>query len=293
MKEPIEPSKEDCCNSGCNPCVFDVYEKQMKLYEAYIKNGSEAAVVEQNAISQLEYTSFKVVDNIDLCPAHKLIAFKRCNISSGKVLWTAGDHFLVKYNSAELVCTRAYTPIKYSVRKFDFDFEIVVKKYENGIVSDYLYNLEVGEETLWRGPYGIYEHVPNKYIRIIMIAQGTGIAPLYSIIQNIVNNEDDFTKIVLYFCCPSQETILFRDDLYSFQSYWNFKYSVFLSCSSVCDCKYQEPIKCRRLQHEDVKSLNISSTNDQFLLCGSSSFMDELKNMLCAEHFTSDNIVMF
>lgn len=291
MKEPIKPSEEDCCNSGCDPCVFDVYEKQIKLYEVYIKNGSKTDVVEENAISPLEYTSFKVVDSIDLCPAHKLIAFKRCNCSSGKVLWKAGDHFLVKYNSEELICTRAYTPIKHRVGELDFDFEIVVKKYENGIVSDYLYNLE-GEETLWRGPYGSYEHVSNKYVRIIMIAQGTGIAPLYSIIQSILNNEEDFTKIFLYFCCPTQEQILFRDALYSYQSYWNFKYTVFLSHSSVCDLMYQEPIKCRRLQLEDLKLLNLS-TNDQFLLCGSPTFMDEFRNMLSAECITPDNIIMF
>ncbi|CAB3243841.1 unnamed protein product [Arctia plantaginis] len=39
MEKPVEPNKEDCCNSGCNPCIFDIYEKQLKIYEQYLQNG--------------------------------------------------------------------------------------------------------------------------------------------------------------------------------------------------------------------------------------------------------------
>jgi hypothetical protein len=29
---PIPPELEDCCNSGCNPCVFDLYENLVERY---------------------------------------------------------------------------------------------------------------------------------------------------------------------------------------------------------------------------------------------------------------------
>ncbi|MGU7778948.1 oxidoreductase-like domain-containing protein [Burkholderia sp. PU8-34] len=31
---PQQPELEDCCNSGCSPCVFDLYEDAMERYRA-------------------------------------------------------------------------------------------------------------------------------------------------------------------------------------------------------------------------------------------------------------------
>jgi hypothetical protein len=31
---PKRPEPDDCCNSGCNPCVFDLYEDALERYEA-------------------------------------------------------------------------------------------------------------------------------------------------------------------------------------------------------------------------------------------------------------------
>lgn len=30
---PSPPELEDCCRSGCNPCVFDLYEAELERYE--------------------------------------------------------------------------------------------------------------------------------------------------------------------------------------------------------------------------------------------------------------------
>lgn len=32
--EPLQPALEDCCRSGCAPCVFDLYEDAMDRYRA-------------------------------------------------------------------------------------------------------------------------------------------------------------------------------------------------------------------------------------------------------------------
>lgn len=31
---PVQPGLEDCCRSGCTPCVFDLYEDAMERYRA-------------------------------------------------------------------------------------------------------------------------------------------------------------------------------------------------------------------------------------------------------------------
>jgi hypothetical protein len=30
---PVEPELEDCCRSGCSPCVFDLYADALDRYE--------------------------------------------------------------------------------------------------------------------------------------------------------------------------------------------------------------------------------------------------------------------
>jgi len=30
---PVQPDLEDCCRSGCVPCVFDLYEEALARYE--------------------------------------------------------------------------------------------------------------------------------------------------------------------------------------------------------------------------------------------------------------------
>lgn len=29
---PQQPEPEDCCRSGCTPCVFDLYEEELQRY---------------------------------------------------------------------------------------------------------------------------------------------------------------------------------------------------------------------------------------------------------------------
>jgi hypothetical protein len=34
--QPVEPALEDCCRSGCTPCVFDLYADALERYEAWL-----------------------------------------------------------------------------------------------------------------------------------------------------------------------------------------------------------------------------------------------------------------
>lgn len=34
---PVQPDINDCCRSGCTPCVFDLYEEALARYEAALK----------------------------------------------------------------------------------------------------------------------------------------------------------------------------------------------------------------------------------------------------------------
>lgn len=295
MKPPVEPSKEDCCNSGCNPCIFDVFEKQLKFYQKFIESGTKPPDdLSENGISQTEYSEYQLIKATEICNSHKLLVFKSTSVDGKKVAWKPGDHFLLKYISKDLCCTRAYTPIKQKDYSKDHDFAIILKVYSDGFVSNYLNNLLEGDVTLWRGPYGAYEIIPNKFSNIIMITQGTGIAAFISIIENILDNENDLTKIFLFYCTQSEDTILFRNELYTFKQYWNFTYKVFISTySEHTKYKYQEPIIHNKFSLVDLEPLEPLQLNNQFLVCGSEKFINTYKQLLLNGKCTMENIFTF
>jgi hypothetical protein len=41
-QKPVPPEPEDCCRSGCIPCVFDLYEEELARYEAWLAGQDKA-----------------------------------------------------------------------------------------------------------------------------------------------------------------------------------------------------------------------------------------------------------
>ncbi|WP_244140111.1 oxidoreductase-like domain-containing protein [Caballeronia sp. BCC1704] len=35
---PERPAPGDCCQSGCNPCVFDIYQEALERYQAQLRD---------------------------------------------------------------------------------------------------------------------------------------------------------------------------------------------------------------------------------------------------------------
>lgn len=55
LEQPIPPGDYDCCESGCEPCVWDVYRDEMNQWRAAEaeRKAAEAAESKQ-ATTQLE-----------------------------------------------------------------------------------------------------------------------------------------------------------------------------------------------------------------------------------------------
>ncbi|NVK00217.1 MAG: hypothetical protein HWE12_01630 [Oceanospirillaceae bacterium] len=43
MEEPIPPGDYDCCESGCEPCVWDVYRADMNAWREAQKVAKQSA----------------------------------------------------------------------------------------------------------------------------------------------------------------------------------------------------------------------------------------------------------
>lgn len=38
---PVAPDDSDCCRSGCDPCVFDLYQEELERYRAQLRAWEE------------------------------------------------------------------------------------------------------------------------------------------------------------------------------------------------------------------------------------------------------------
>lgn len=278
MEPPMKPNDLDCCGSGCNPCIFDVYQEQLKHYES---NKKQAISHKKNCISQTCYTEFRLVERKLHSKSTVLCTF-RCedNRDDGVLSYNAGQHFLLRGENGKF--TRAYTPIP--PQPDPYSFCTLIKLYDNGIMSNYLKRLAINSKTLWRGPYGDY--VLNfSYKYILGLVQGTGVAPIYSIFSAIIENETCETFLQLFCCYRDSKDFLLHNELYTLSSNWNFSYQIFFSCDDEpTGIKYNEIVHCRRLCCSDVDGyfLGKDVSKLQVLICGSKDFnsywLDIIKN---------------
>jgi len=142
---------------------------------------------------------------------------------------------------------RKYTPISGIFDKGKFD--VLIKTYfkddtypQGGLLSQYLHKMKIGEEIKIRGPFGkiVYmgdgtfevlkvfkpmTFVKKTYKTIAMLAGGTGIAPMYQLIQ-AAHHAKDTVKYVLIYSNKSQADILLREELEAFANTKNFDFTL-------------------------------------------------------------------
>jgi len=87
-----------------------------------------------------------------------------------------------------------------------------------GNVTSKMFQLKKGDTVYIRGPYGRgfpVEELKGK--NIVLVAGGTGIAPVTSMIDYIVQNRKDFKEIFIYFGFRNEKYILLQDKIEKYQ----------------------------------------------------------------------------
>ncbi|KAH8919954.1 ferredoxin reductase-like protein [Atractiella rhizophila] len=105
---------------------------------------------------------------------------------------------------------RPYTPI--TAPYFSDRIELMIKRYDQGKVSKHIHNLRPGETLKMKGHFPKFPYEPNKFTKIAMIAGGSGITPMFQILQTIDANPADKTQALLIFSNREERDILLRGE---------------------------------------------------------------------------------
>ena len=131
------------------------------------------------------------------------------------------------------LAVRAYTPI--SRPEHEGEIVLLIKKYEKGVISKYVHEqLKPGDTLAVKGPIpkfpykGTYSsptcfvsHVfsstpipaANEYEHVALIGGGSGITPLYQLLDNALRDPTNKTRFTLLYANVSESDILLHDEL--------------------------------------------------------------------------------
>ncbi|CAG8456356.1 537_t:CDS:2 [Acaulospora colombiana] len=147
----------------------------------------------------------------------------------------SGNHVLLRATVGGKPVIRAYTPI---TTPFDPPgyFDLLIKVYfcnvnpnfpDGGLMTQHLESLNIGDCIEVKGPIGSFVYYgQGRYQvkrgltislcncrRMGMIAGGSGITPVFQIIQSVLHDANDLTELSLIYANRTEEDILLRKEL--------------------------------------------------------------------------------
>ncbi|CAM1321213.1 CYB5RL (predicted) [Pycnogonum litorale] len=277
--KPIEPEESDCCGSGCQPCIFDLYEQELRMWEKQcsILSSSTTETIrdcEGESLCQDEYRFFKLIEIIPAGFNCNIYRFNSSNVVSDQV--KIGQHLVLRCYSDDNECiTRQYTPIFID----DSYFEVMIRQYDGAKMSSIIKNWTSNVEAEWRGPFGHFYYQRNKFRNILMLAAGTGIAPMLRIINSVTDDESDESFIRLIYSNKTYDDILMKNSIDDYKKYWNFTVLYAISQGTITDkTTYGDELHYGRIDESLIgrETKQMSPRDTLVLVCGSKSFTNDM-----------------
>lgn len=164
--------------------------------------------------------------------------------------------------------------------------EITPKRVPNGQVSTFLNRRAApGMMVTVRGPYGKFYFDEQQHKRIVLIAGGSGITPMMSMLRYI----DDRclpVEVVLIYCVRTEDDVLFETELMELQTrQTTFRYILVLSQPNR-QWKGPSGHLGRELLEANLESFAAATV----FLCGPQPFMDNVRNLLASIGIDPANI---
>lgn len=148
----------------------------------------------------------KIVDVIDRAPNVKSIRFERPAMFSFK----PGQFLLLALDINESKEKRAYS-IASSPTEKEY-LEITFKKVEGGTFSPVLYEQKEGNTLDVKGPFGLFTLDKHHMNNLVLIAGGTGITPIRSIIKYIIDTDAE-KQITLIYGARTPPELIYEKEL--------------------------------------------------------------------------------
>jgi len=232
-------------------------------------------------IHPINFTEFTLTNVTNISHNTKLLRFA---IPKNKPLGLPiGRHISVKAMINGIKVMRSYTPT--SLPNQQGYFELLIKIYPDGKMSQYINGLKQGDKVEVRGPIGRFKYNINSYKRIGLIAGGTGLTPCLQLIRCILQGPeytDDKTAFCLFFQNRTESDILLKTELIELQTQFSKRLEIhyFVSNPSSATGKSDQNLHNGYISAVDIKNKFDRSKCDYVGLCGPSGFNESMIKLL-------------
>ncbi|XP_072830503.1 NADH-cytochrome b5 reductase-like isoform X6 [Vicugna pacos] len=261
---PVEPLPSQCCGAGCSPCVFDLYQQDLARWEAAraskdrsLLGGKESQSC-PSKLSPETFLAFRISAMDKLTKDTYRVRFALPRNS--QLGLRPGQHLILRGIIDDLEIQRAYTPI--SPANAEGYFEVLI-----------------------------------KYGELLMLAAGTGLAPMVPILHSITDNADDETFITLVGCFKTFEGIYLKAFLQEQARFWNVRIFFVLSQENSPEqlpWSYRDKTHFGRLAQDLIEELVGSCRRKPFaLVCGSTEFTKDMARCLLSAGLAEDSYFVF
>ena len=155
-----------------------------------------------------------------------------------------------------------------------------------GNVTSAIFQLKKGDNVFIRGPYGKTWPIEKlKGKNLILVAGGTGLAPITSLIEYIEKNRKYFKEIYIYLGFRNEKYILLKDRI----KRWQKKFKLTISLDK--NIHKTDSLKCEiGFVHEVLAKHNIKPENSIALLCGPEIMMECVTDKLISKGIKPNKI---
>ena len=126
----------------------------------------------------------------------------------------AGQYVSVKLQIGDSITARPYTLAASPALALKGEYQITVKKAQDGFVSDYIIrSWQPGTEVTLSGPEGPFSYEPMRdEAEVVGLAGGSGITPFMAMANAILDGTEDF-RLTLLYGSRTKEDILYAEEL--------------------------------------------------------------------------------
>ncbi len=174
-------------------------------------------------------------------------------------------------------------------------FDLLAKILPQGIGSDYLKKIKIGDEVIFDGPAGVFSLKENEREKIL-IATGTGIAPVRSILLTHLKKYTD-VNFSLFWGLKSMRDVYYFDDFMQLsRDHPHFTFTICLSREESLDALEEEQKPYFALGHADKvieEKFTLHAllyTLYDYYLCGDANIVESLRQFLLNKEVSPEQL---
>lgn len=161
----------------------------------------------------------------------------------------------------------------YSIGKVDGAIQLVVKLYENGLGSGFLYKLKEGQEIKARIVKNSEFHLPKKANKVAMISNGTGIAPFLGMIEE--NSKETEAHLYCGFRRSSKLTKSYEDFAAE-----NIQKGKLTKLNLAYSREEQSQYVMDLVKRDAIFFIDLLTQGGYIMICGALKMQHDLENLL-------------